>query len=25
MSAKIYLFSERKELSSCKYYKFYIL
>jgi len=25
MSAKIYLFSERKELSPCKYYKFYII
>jgi len=25
MSAKIYLFSERNKLSTCKYYKFYIL
>jgi len=25
MSAKIYLFSERNKLSTCKYYKIYIL
>jgi len=25
MSAKIYLFSERNKLFTCKYYKFYIL